>query len=321
VSRINPFVFIVGCPRSGTTLLRHIVGAHSQIAITPEAYWIPKWFEKRKGLAPNGGVTPELIAELIAYPKFNLFHLAPEDLSALLRDKESLPFASFVTGIFDLYGKKRGKPLVGNKTPDAVRKMDTLHTLWPMACFVHLIRDGRDVALSFFNWRQVGQKKPGTFATWKDDRASTIALWWELHVRRGQAAGRTLGPELYYEMRYESLVAHPQRECAALCEFLGVPFEDAMLRFHENRPDEERAFEPKHGWRPIAAGARDWKTQMAPGEVERFEAAAGTLLDELGYPRAFPELRPGAVEHAIQIRNLLANESPDVRPYALEYTS
>src|SRR5260370_3154585 len=66
----NPYVFIVGCPRSGTTLLQRIVNAHSQIAIMPESHWIPRLFDKRKGLTPEGLVTPELIPHLLAQPDF-----------------------------------------------------------------------------------------------------------------------------------------------------------------------------------------------------------------------------------------------------------
>ncbi len=62
----NPCVFIVGCPRSGTTLLRRIVSAHPQIVITPEAHWIPLWFEQRRGLTPDGFITPELISQSLA---------------------------------------------------------------------------------------------------------------------------------------------------------------------------------------------------------------------------------------------------------------
>ena len=79
----NPVVFIVGCPRSGTTLLRHIVSAHPQIVITPEAHWIPLWFEKRIGLTPKGLVTVELISELLAHTKFALFRLGREELLTL----------------------------------------------------------------------------------------------------------------------------------------------------------------------------------------------------------------------------------------------
>ncbi len=313
----NPVVFIIGCPRSGTTLVRHIVGAHPLIAMTPEAHWIPKWFEKRRGLTPDGLVTPDLIAKLLAHPKFALFRLGREDLMTLMGTGEQRSYASFVTGIFDLYGKSQGKVLVGNKTPDAVRKLDTLHALWPQARFVHVIRDGRDVALSMFNWPGVEQKKPGTFATWKDDPASTAALWWELNVRRGREAGASLGPELYHEMRYESLVAHPERDCAALCAFLGLPYDEGMLRFHEARANTDEGLKAGHGWRPITPGARNWRTEMAPADVERFEAAAGALIDELGYPRAFPEPRPDAVAHSTRVRDRLANEPRDVRPYGL----
>ena len=302
----NPCVFIVGCPRSGTTLLRRMVSAHPQIVITPEAHWIPLWFEQRRGLMPDGLVTPELVSELLAHKKF-LFGLGREALMSLAGDGQPISYASFVTGIFDLYGKARGKTAVGNKTPDAARRIGTLHALWPEARFVHLIRDGRDVALSLMNWPSVRSKRPGTFSTWNDDPVSTAALWWELNVRRGREAGEALGPKLYRELRYESLVAHPGHECATLCEFLGLAYDEAMLNYHE-------AFRAKagrqvvHDRQPITSGLRDWRAQMPPDDVERFEAVVGTLLDELGYPRAFPHARPVAVEHATQVRNLLARK-------------
>jgi len=77
-----------------------------------------------------------------------------------------MSYASFLTAIFDLYGRMRGKDLVGNKTLDLVRKIDTLHSLWPKARFVHLLRDGRDVALSLMHWPRCHTKsqphsKPG----------------------------------------------------------------------------------------------------------------------------------------------------------------
>jgi len=312
----NPCVFIVGCPRSGTTLLRRIVSAHPQIVITPEAHWIPLWFEQRRGLTPDGLVTPELVSELLAHDKFVLFGLGREALMSLAGSGQPISYASFVTGIFDLYGEARGKKAVGNKTPDSARRIGTLHTLWPEARFVHLIRDGRDVVLSLMNWPSVHTKKPGTFPTWKEDPVSTAALWWELNVRRGREAGEALGPELYRELRYESLVAHPAQECEALCEFLGLAYDEAMLNYHE-------AFRPAggpevvHDRRPITLGLRNWRTQMPANDVERFEAAVGSLLDELGYPRAFDSPRPVAVEHSTQVRNLLANVPRGVRPYGM----
>jgi hypothetical protein len=265
---------------------------------------------------PNGLVTPGLVSELLAHNKFSLFGLEREALMPLVGSGQPISYASFVTGIFDLYGKAQGKKVVGNKTPDSVRRMGTLHALWPKTRFIHLIRDGRDVALSLMNWPSVRTKTPGTFPTWKDDPVSTAALWWELNVRRGREAGEALGPGLYRELRYESLVARPDQECRTLCEFLGIAYDEAMLTYHEAFKTAAGT-EVRPDWQPITSGLRNWRAQMLADDVERFEAAVGTLLDELGYPRAFTRPRPVAVEHSTQVRSLLANVPRGVRPYGL----
>lgn len=310
----NPYVFIVGCPRSGTTLFRHIVDAHPQITITPEAHWIPRWYEERKGVTPEGFVTPALIPHLLEHSKFAHFHISREDLLTLTRTGEPLSYASFVTGIFDLFGRAQQKALVGNKTPDASRTIGTLHALWPDARFVHLIRDGRDVALSFMDWPRVQHKKPGTFPTWREHPIETAALWWELNVRCGRRASEWLEPDLYYELRYESLIANPAAECVALCDFLRLSYDDVMLRFHEGRTGSPADRAAKPDWRPITPGLRDWRAHMSAEDVERFEAVAGELLSELGYPRAVARPQPAMLERASQIRSLLA---PDLRRLAL----
>ena len=306
----NPVLFIVGSPRSGTTLLRNIISAHPRIVITPEAGWIPLWYENRKGLTSEGLVTPALISELLAHPKFALFHLGEDEVRGLTRNSEPMSYASFLTAIFDQYGRMRGKDLVGNKTPDLVRKIDKLHSLWPKARFVHLIRDGRDAALSLMNrpgWE--AHKKPGKFKTWKDDPVSTAGLWWELNVRAGRNAGKLLGPDLYYEMRYESLVSDPKNECGRLCEFLDLPYDDSML--HHYREPVLKS-NPELGERrdrqPITRGPRDWRNQMSLKDVERFEAAAGVLLEELGYQRGCPRVGAIAKEHAATVRTILTKK-------------
>jgi len=294
VTSPNPYVFLVGCPRSGTTLLQRLTDAHAELAITPETHWIARYFERRKGLTPEGWVTRKLVRKLLAYHKFAYLGIGKPELEELLRAERPTTFATFVSRLFDLYGKAQGKRLVGDKTPAYARHLPTLHDLWPGARFIHLIRDGRDVCLSAINWQKPGKllTRP---ATWAEDRVTTAALWWEWHVRLAREGGRDLGPDLYWELRYEALVARPAEACAGLCAFLGLPYEPAMLRFHE-RP--ARADQPLHPWSPVTAGLRDWRTQMPPRDVERFEAAAGDLLDELGYPRACPRPRP-EIQHSL----------------------
>lgn len=297
----NPYLFIVGCPRSGTTLLKRMVDAHSRLAMTEELHWIPRMYHKGN-LVSEGAVTSELIPRLLDLPRFAALGIGREALLKLAANGRPVSYPAFVTGIFELYGRAQGKELTGDKTPDHVRWLDTLHALWPEARVVHLIRDGRDVCLSMANWPKARAKNPGTFPTWKDDPVSTSALWWELNVRLGRKFGSALGPELYYEVRYESLVSQPETECAALCSFLRLAYEGGMLRFHEGKTQTAPGLTSKDAWLPVTPGLRDWKSHMLGEDVERFEATAGELLDELGYARAFPQGGPEQLENAARIR-------------------
>ena len=312
---INPYVFIVGCPRSGTTLLQRIVNAHPEIAITPETHWIPRFFDKGWGVTADGFVTPEVIPRLLEHPGFAALNIGREDLVRLMRNDRPITYSSFVSDIFDLYGEAQGKRRVGDKTPGYVRRIHTLHHFWPKARFVHLIRDGRDVYLSMAN-RSLENLKPGIFDAWAEHPVSTAALWWELNVQRGRDVGTELGPKLYYEIRYESLIANSHAECAKLCFFLGVAYNDSMLQFYERGIGTKPEAGGKPAWQPITSGLRDWKSQMPAADVERFEAAAGKLLKNLGYARAVPQPRTECLQTASRIRDLVTRD-PRTR-YGLE---
>jgi Sulfotransferase family len=306
---VNPYVFIVGSTRSGTTLLQRMVDAHPQIAVVHETHWITRYFEKRTGLTPEGFVTPELIPKLLEHRRFPKMKISREELEGLINSDESVSYSSFVSALFDLYGQHEGKSLVGDKTPRYVLSLPTLHGLWPTAKFVHIIRDGRDACLSILNWlsgkAQVAARRR---ATWTEDPVLTTALWWKQRVRLGREDGSALGPGLYYEIRYETLVSQPATECAALCDFLGLPYDGAMLSFHEGREKEDPSLDAKKAWRPITPGLRDWRTQMPAQDLERFEAAAGDLLEELGYPRAVPDPPQEKLEEATRIRHAFTQE-------------
>jgi hypothetical protein len=312
---MNPYLFIVGCPRSGTTLLQRLLDGHAQLAITPETHWIPRWFrgKQSKGIAPDGRVSKKLLRKLAAHPRFAELGVTPRKKHLRGGDAGRVSYARFVSSLFDLYGKRQGKLLVGDKTPGYAREVSTLHALWPDAKIVHMIRDGRDVVLSILNWERARNWKPGEgtarFQMWADDALLTSALWWEWHVRLAGEAGRSLGPALYHEVRYEALVDDPAGECRALCDFLGVPADDALVRKYEERARSNSRCAEKHPWMPITRGLRDWRTQMPPTEVERFEAAAGGLVEELGYQRAFLHPLPEALEHAARARDWFARDA------------
>jgi hypothetical protein len=314
----NPFFFMLGCQRSGTTLLKHIVDIHPQVAVMPESGWFGTWYELGTGLTPEGFVTPELIPKLLLTCKNVELGMNPGELYEMAGRKEKVLYASFVSTIFDRYGKAHGKSLVGSKNPDYLRHLNTLHRLWPQAKFVHIIRDGRDICLSMSDrWKNRGdfrgfpfllyEKPDQVFDDWSEDPAITTAKSWEWNVQLGREFGRSLNSEMYYEMRYEDLVARPEAQCIALCEFLGIPFDSAMLRHQEifkPRRGESGAILHKSVGLPITPGLRNWRSEMAPGELERFEAAVGPFLEELGYSRGAERVQVESLEQAARISGL-----------------
>jgi hypothetical protein len=311
---MNPFLFIVGCPRSGTTLLQRLLDCHPQVAITPETHWIPRWFQDRqgKGITPDGRVSKKLLRKLSAHPRFAELGVTPTKDHFRTPGEGRVSYAQFISSLFDLYGERMGKPLVGDKTPGYAREVPTLHTLWPGAKFIHLIRDGRDVALSILNWGRANNWGPdegaARFRTWAEDPLFTAAFWWEWHVRLAREAGASLGPGLYHEVSYEALVDHPEDECRAACNFLGIG-EDSPVQGYAERARANLGQDAKHPWMPITRGLRDWQAQMVPADVQRFEAASGGLLGELGYRRAFPDPWPEALEDVVQGRKWFAEDA------------
>jgi hypothetical protein len=242
----NPCVFIVGCLRSGTSVFQRIVDAHRALSIVPETEWVPQGFERRKhreqrdlrasGMSREVWVGPELLDEVLAHPRFSRLKLDRADLAEWMRTDRQVRYADFVRGVFEAHGRHAGTTLVGEKSPGYVRHLPTLHFLWPRARVVHLIRDGRDVCVSLLAWKPPKQDRTiGRFSTWAEEPLITAGLWWEWHVRLGLEARPRLADALL-EVRYEALVTRPEDECRAVCTFLGLDYDDQMLRFFERAP-------------------------------------------------------------------------------------
>jgi len=267
----------------------------------PEAPWIYELHQQSAPTPLEETVKDDRVSWFLAHSKFTRLGIPCDQLSALVKQNQGATYSKLVQAIFDLYGKMQNKGLVGNKTPGLVRRLDTVHHLWPEARIIHIVRDGRNVFLSM---------KTRPLRRWKlenrlgiEDPVATMGLWWELNVQMGRTAGEGLGPRLYREVLYEQLVSHPEEACSELCNFLEVPFSEAMLRFYESGNTRKTS-------RPITPGLRDWRTEMSAEDVEQFESAAGRMLEDLGYPRACPHPRCELVGRSAQTRDLMLGQSP-----------
>jgi hypothetical protein len=276
-----PFPFVVSCGRSGTTLLRAMLERHPSMAIPPESYFPVSLYERHGRSAPLD--TDALAADLDANVRFRDWGLDPAATRASLTGATDYP--SGIRALYAAYARTRGKSRFGDKTPAFVLHMDLLARLFPEARFVHLIRDGRDVARSLV----ATEFGPG--------RITRAAEIWRRRVERGIASGRALGPDRYLEIRYESLVADPATTLADVCRFIELDVVDEMLRPEEATdnviPERERAHHANLG-KPVTAGLHDWRRDVPTRDVATIEAVAGDLLSHLGYERAYPRLPAAA---------------------------
>jgi len=163
---------------------------HPQLAVANDSHFIPRVIENvAVGVDPP--LTPELVEQVRTYRRFYRLGLPDDAVDEVA--KVTHTYRGLVAALYSEYGRRRGKPLAGEKTPDYVRHLPRLHTLFPWARTIHIIRDGRDVCLSMINWKK-SSNLASRFPTWQGDRVTTIAHWWEWLVSLGREDGETLGP-------------------------------------------------------------------------------------------------------------------------------
>jgi hypothetical protein len=283
-----PAPFVVGVGRSGTTLLRLMLDAHPELTIPPETHFIPDLID----VAEERGATPELLLEVIVSERhWGDFGLDRDELLERLRAADQLTAADAIRSFFSLYAEREGKPRWGDKTPIYVTSMRKIDRTLPEARFIHLIRDGRDVALSRAK-RSLRDPAP----------PAKVASNWKKRILRARRQGRKLGH--YAELRYEDLVLDTEPNLRRICEFCELPWDAGMLDYHrraEGRLEEMARDLPAEGERltrpgtermqahaltrepPNPEAVSRWRTRMSDEDRAAFEAVAGDLLADLGY--------------------------------------
>ena len=270
-----PF-FIVGAHRSGTTLLRLILNNHPHLAVPFESVFIPVFY---KNLREYGDLSlKENLSRLI----YDIGMLSRDKKGELVQDPEailSLPisnYAGLVDAIFMEYAERKGKRRWGDKTPSQVMELDILWKLFPDCRVIHLVRDGRDVALSL---RRI---------SWGSAHIPRVAADWRWMTILGRKMGAFLGDH-YLEVRYEDLVLKPEETLRRICAFLEEPYHEDLLRFHvtaeKEMPSESMKWHQNSVKPPDPSKVFMWKHQMSLADRFIFEQIAGPELELFGYIR------------------------------------
>jgi hypothetical protein len=301
-SEAGPPLFIVGAARSGTTLVRVLLNRHPDLAIPGESHFIPDLWRRRHAYGKAGRIEDidVWVRDMAKQPWFRSWGVPVQDLERGLSEALSPTFSDGVRAVYQAFAELQGKRRWGDKTPEYVNDLLLLASLFPDALFVHVLRDGRDVALSVVELGRLHRS------------AATAALFWRRQVSNGRRAGAVIGPGRYMELAYESLVDDPERELRGLCHFLGLPFDRAMLDHDtqalESIPPRIRYMHSRIAL-PPTRGLRDWTRQMAAHDVAEFETIGGRELLKTGYQLS--SARHGLVVHIRAWTRMI--------PFALRY--
>jgi Sulfotransferase family len=283
----QPMPIIVGSPRSGTTLLRFMLDAHSELAIPPETGFLTLT-EKLTDRGDKG--REQFFEQIVNYSSWLDFEIPQGTFWDALTKITPFSISEGYRAFYRLYAARLGKPRWGDKTPIYCKYLNTIRRALPEARFIHIIRDGRDAALSLRRmWFSPGWEIETQASTWRDC------------VLAARRAG--VGRHDYMEVRYEELVLNTRETLERVCAYISLNYEEAMLSYykqaaerlkeHKGRslPDgtplltQEQRFQQQQRTTqpPDPTCVFAWKRMMDANERKRFQLVAGDLLKELGY--------------------------------------
>lgn len=273
-----PF-FIVGAGRSGTTLLRLMLAGHSRIHIPPETWFVRNLVKElplEKPLAPDQ--VARAVEIITTDYRWADMAIAADDLKRWAEQLESPKLVDIINLVYHRQLKRYGKRRFGDKTPNYISILPQLDALYGDTCkFIHLIRDGRDVAISTIDMSQSRYYRRMQFG-W-----SRAMRFYREYLRS------PLGAQIL-EVRYEDLVLQPETTVRRICAFLGEQFEPEMLEWR-NRinlvPQREMVIHSKLG-RPLSKDSVGvWQHKLSAWECFAIEACLQRDLRWLGYRLRF----------------------------------
>ena len=286
----GPMPVVVGCPRSGTTLITVMLDSHPEVAMPPETAFLP---EMRTLEGKSGAELRSAFFALVTTDRWNVSNWNDIGIDRDAYWERLCELASFsITAglrvLYGMYADAAGKRLFGEKTPANTNWMPLIASLLPEARFIHIVRDPRDVVLS------LGRTSAGA-------SVAQSAQAWVAMVSSARAFASSGRP--YHELRYETLLQEPERLLRGVCAFLGLDYADRMLDYRASGarhighlgdrllpngvakvPRALRARLHENLTRPLQTDrAEAWRQEMSAADRRTVETLAGPLMRELGY--------------------------------------
>jgi SAM-dependent methyltransferase len=271
-----------------------MVGAHPRIAVpfsvTGMWYRYGRMLDRYNGLQTTEDLE-RMVDDLLQEERIRLWDVGL-DRNEVLEGLQPGSYPGLIARFHDLYARQKGKDLWGNIDISTLDDMDMANAWFPAARFVHIVRDGRDVALSH-RTMPYGASNIGE-----------CAEQWVQRLHVNMKMGAILGARRYLIVRYEDIVLDSEAALRRLCDFLEVDYATQMLDYPKmvdgKIPESRRWLWPDISKPPVPSNVYRWKTAMGPVRRIVFERTANAMLKRLGY-EAFPKVPKRASAYALEL--------------------
>jgi hypothetical protein len=271
-------VFVMGCHRSGTNLLYDTLLSAGGFAVYRGYLPIYKIYIPRFGDLRNSSNRKKIVETFLRTKGFARTNLEAGDLSAKLLDGAKTG-GDFMRIVMNEVAQHQGMGRWAVYDPDSVLHVPRIKADIPDALFIHIIRDGRDIAVSL---KKMGEFRPFPWSS-KARGLLETALYWQWMVRTGREYGGEI-PGDYIEVHYEKLITQPRETLAELSQFLDHDLDyDSIQKAGLGRLSESNSSFLDEGTAAHAHAVNRWKERLTPQEVADIEAAVGSCLEESGY--------------------------------------
>jgi hypothetical protein len=285
-------VFIIGNPRSGTSLFRLMLNAHPQIISPPECGFLHWWFAKYKDwneLSNTSNQIDVFINDLKSSKKIEDWNLDFEKLKKKIIDLKPKNYAHLGEIVYLLFAEQKGKKplIIADKNNYYIKHTSELNEIWPTAKYILLVRDGRDVACSYLNIEKLVTNSP--YKPILSNDISTIAREWVENNQKSIDFINTLNSDRSIVVRYEDVVANPELFLTKVCHFLGVDFNEEMLTYYIKNKELQDEPSSTLDWKMKTLESLDksnigkYNTEMSVENCYEFNSIAATLLQKFNY--------------------------------------
>jgi hypothetical protein len=283
LSKVHQPFFILGNPRSGTSLLRIILNAHPNLVVPPESGFLQWWSDKYQDWQQQDNLEriDSFLSDLLSSKKIEGYNLNRDQLRTYILEASPSTYGELVACIYIFYAGEKELLTWGDKNNYYIHHIPLIRSIFPKANFIHMVRDGRDVACSYLELERSLDKE----ALYRPNLPVNVELIADEWINNNLKIEKELNGANYLRVRFEDVIRNFDKEIGKILSFINVPWSDEIKNYWIKNDEPEMTLSWKKKTKlPLQKEAIErYKKELAQTEINTFNTKANSVLNRYGY--------------------------------------